>query len=146
MAARRLPRHHVITDADFDVLSDADLARSLHAVDIASRWLRVGTQLWLDHIVHINDVIDEHNEVSTELVQLACLKVIKQHPGAARMGAIGVTVADIGVVAQWVAAGETAHERVKRKALVMESFSLELERISRAHVAKRTRPQLDMEV
>ena len=145
MAARKLPRHHVITDADFDVLSDADRARSLHAVDIASRWLRVGTQLWLDGLVHINDMLDDHNEVDAELVRLACLKVIRHHPGAARMGAVSLSVAGVSVAAAWVAAGATEHERAQRKARVMESFSFELEKLCRAQFAKRSRPQLDTE-
>jgi hypothetical protein len=140
---RRKPR--VISDEAFDVLSDADRARSAHAVRIAARWLRVGTQLWLDGIVHIGDVIDEHGEVNAELVRQSCIRVIKRHPGAARMRAVGVTVAGIGVVAEWVAQGATEAERANRKALVMDSFTYELDKISRAEFNKRVQRQLTTE-
>lgn len=132
---RRRPR--VITDANFDALSDADAAMAAHAVSIASRWLRVGTQLWLDGIVHIGDVVNTRGEVDVELVQLACIKVIKRHPGVARMRAVGVTVAGIGVVAEWVAQGTTPEERARRKQLAMDSFAGELEKISNAEFNKR---------
>lgn len=135
----------MLTEEAIDALSDVDAARVAHAASIAGRWLKIGSQLWLDGIVSVEDVVDEHGDVDAELVRLACVKVIQRHRGAARMRAVGVTVAGIGVVAEWVAQGTTPEERENRRHLAMDSFRAELDKISRAEFNKRVHHQLDME-